>query len=46
MAGRAYESGGYTSINGSQQGVGLWSIRTLRQTTPGSYVYVDSGFSV
>ncbi|MEV6329037.1 PHB depolymerase family esterase [Streptomyces sp. NPDC051909] len=47
-AGRAYQSGGYTYANGSQQAMGLWNTfttHTLKQTAPGYYVLADSGCS-
>jgi poly(3-hydroxybutyrate) depolymerase len=40
-AGRAYQSGGYTYANGSNQNMGLWNVfytTTLKQTAPGYYV--------
>jgi chitodextrinase len=48
-AGRAYQNGGYTYANGSQQSMGLWNTyttHTLKQTGPGYYVVADSGCSV
>ncbi|MGW0960064.1 extracellular catalytic domain type 1 short-chain-length polyhydroxyalkanoate depolymerase [Streptomyces gelaticus] len=48
-AGRAYQNGGYTYANGSQQSMGLWNAfttHTLKQTGPGYYVVADSGCSV
>ncbi|MFJ7497199.1 hypothetical protein ACIQZB_39915 [Streptomyces sp. NPDC097727] len=47
-AGRAYQSGGNTYANGSQQGMGLWNAFTthaLKQTAPGYYIVADSGCS-
>lgn len=41
MAGRAYQSFGYTYANGSNQSMGLWNIfvtTTLKQTGPNYYV--------
>lgn len=46
VAGRAYQSGGYTYAKGSQQAMGLWNTfttHTLKQTSPGYYVIADSG---
>ncbi len=40
-AGRAYQSGGYTYANGSNQNMGLWNVfvtTTLKQTAPNYYV--------
>ena len=40
-AGRAYQSGGYTYANGSNQNMGLWNVfvtKTLKQTGPNYYV--------
>jgi poly(hydroxyalkanoate) depolymerase family esterase len=44
VAGRAYQSLGYTYANGSNQSMGLWNIytvHTLRQTGPNYYVLAD-----
>jgi poly(hydroxyalkanoate) depolymerase family esterase len=44
VAGRAYQSGGYTYANGSQQNIGLWSVgvtHTLRRTGDNYYVLAD-----
>lgn len=41
VAGRAYQSGGYTYANGSNQNMGLWNTfvtTTLKQTGPNYYV--------
>lgn len=41
VAGRAYQSGGYTYANGSNQNMGLWNVfvtTTLKQTGPNYYV--------
>jgi poly(hydroxyalkanoate) depolymerase family esterase len=46
VAGRAYQSGGYTYATGSGQAMGLWNTfttHTLKQTSPGYYVLADSG---
>ena len=46
VAGRAYQSGGYTYANGSNQNMGLWNVavtHTLKETSPGYYVIADSG---
>ncbi|MFD8204963.1 PHB depolymerase family esterase [Streptomyces sp. NPDC059695] len=48
VAGRAYQSGGYTYATGSGQAMGLWNTfttHTLRQSAPGYYVLADSGCS-
>jgi poly(3-hydroxybutyrate) depolymerase len=40
-AGRAYQSGGFTYANGSNQNMGLWNLfvtTTLKQTGPGHFV--------
>jgi hypothetical protein len=40
-AGRAYQSGGFTYANGSNQNMGLWNVfvtTTLKQTGPGYFV--------
>jgi len=44
VAGRAYQSLGYTYANGSNQAMGLWNvavIHTLRQTGPNYYILAD-----
>jgi poly(hydroxyalkanoate) depolymerase family esterase len=44
VAGRAYQSLGYTYANGSRQAMGLWNVlttHTLRQTGPDYYVIAD-----
>ena len=44
VAGRAYQSGGYTYANGSNQNMGLWNTyvtHTLRQTGPNYWVIAD-----
>jgi hypothetical protein len=41
QAGRAYQSGGYTYANGSNQNMGLWNLfvtTTLKQTGTNYYV--------
>ena len=46
VAGRAYQSGGYTYADGSNQAMGLWDTfitHTLKETGPGYYVIADSG---
>lgn len=46
VAGRAYQSGGYTYADGSNQNMGLWNVavtHTLKETSPGYYVIADSG---
>lgn len=48
VAGRAYQSNGYTYAKGSGQAMGLWNtftIHTLQQTAPGQYVIDDAGCS-
>lgn len=43
--GHAYQSGGYTYANGSNQNMGLWNIytvHTLEETSSGYYVIADS----
>lgn len=45
-AGRAYQSGGYTYANGSNQNMGLWNLfvtHTLKETGSNYYVISDSG---
>jgi poly(hydroxyalkanoate) depolymerase family esterase len=44
LAGRAYQSMGYTYANGSQQAMGLWNVftvHTLKETGPNYYVIAD-----
>jgi len=44
VAGRAYQSGGYTFANGSNQNMGLWNVytsHTLKQTGSNYYVLAD-----
>jgi poly(hydroxyalkanoate) depolymerase family esterase len=44
-AGRAYQSGGYTYADGSNQNMGLWNTFTttsLEETSPGYYIIVSS----
>jgi hypothetical protein len=46
FAGRAYQSGGYTYADGSNQNMGLWNVlvtHTLKETSAGYYVIADSG---
>jgi poly(hydroxyalkanoate) depolymerase family esterase len=46
VAGRAYQSGGYTYADGSKQAMGLWNTyttHTLEETSPGYYVIADNG---
>jgi poly(hydroxyalkanoate) depolymerase family esterase len=46
VAGRAYQSGGYTYADGSNQAMGLWNVfitHTLKETSPGYYVIADGG---
>ncbi|MFB7512655.1 PHB depolymerase family esterase [Streptomyces sp. NPDC056144] len=46
VAGRAYQSGGYTYATGSKEPMGLWNtftVHTLKQTAPGYYVLADGG---
>lgn len=46
VAGRAYQSGGYTYADGSNQNMGLWNVaitHTLKETSPGYYVIADGG---
>ena len=46
VAGRAYQSGGYTYADGSNQNMGLWNVlvtHTLKETSAGYYVIADSG---
>ncbi|MEZ0114337.1 poly(hydroxyalkanoate) depolymerase family esterase [Catenulispora sp. EB89] len=46
VAGRAYQSGGYTYADGSNQNMGLWNVfvtHTLKETGPNYYVIADSG---
>ncbi|MEG8277270.1 extracellular catalytic domain type 1 short-chain-length polyhydroxyalkanoate depolymerase [Streptomyces sp. AHA2] len=48
VAGRAYQSSGYTYAKGSGQAMGLWNTftsHTLKQTAPDHYVLADSGCS-
>ncbi len=43
--GHAYQSGGYTYTNGSNQNMGLWNLfvtHTLEETSSGCYVIADS----
>ncbi len=43
--GHAYQSGGYTYADGSNQSMGLWNVytvHTLEETGPGYYVIADS----
>jgi len=45
VAGRAYESLGYTYADGSNQNMGLWNVfatTSLEETSPGYYVIVSS----
>ncbi|MFJ6213808.1 PHB depolymerase family esterase [Streptomyces sp. NPDC092296] len=45
-AGRAYQSGGYTYANGSNQNMGLYNVfysHILAETSPGYFVIADSG---
>ncbi|GAB2725348.1 extracellular catalytic domain type 1 short-chain-length polyhydroxyalkanoate depolymerase [Kitasatospora kifunensis] len=44
VAGRAYQSGGYTYANGSNQNMGLWNLavtHTLKETSANYYVIAD-----
>jgi hypothetical protein len=44
-AGRAYQSGGNTYANGSNDAMGLWNTftsHTLKQTAPGYWVVADA----
>jgi poly(hydroxyalkanoate) depolymerase family esterase len=46
VAGRAYQQGGYTYANGSNQNMGLWNVaitHTLKETAPNYYVIADTG---
>lgn len=45
VAGRAYQSGGYTYADGSNDPMGLWNtavVTSLKETSPGYYVVVSS----
>lgn len=45
VAGRAYQLGGYTYADGSNDAMGLWNvavITSLAETSPGYYVVVSS----